>query len=96
MYLEIAILPVAEGKGAEFEAAFEKARTDVFPAAEGFQSAQLRRGVERAGEYALLIEWATLEDHAEKFPQSPQFQEFITLIGEFIAGRGEVAHWESV
>jgi heme-degrading monooxygenase HmoA len=96
MYLEIAIIPVLEGKEADFEGAFETARTDVYAKVEGCMSAELRRGVERPNEFVLLIEWATLEDHTERFPQTPEFQTFKGLIAGLLAGAPENAHWRSV
>jgi heme-degrading monooxygenase HmoA len=96
MYLEIAFLPVLEGKEAEFEAAVETARTEVYAKVEGCLSLQVRRGVERPNEYAILIEWATLEDHTERFPQTPEYQIFRGLLSGLLAGSPTVAHWRSL
>jgi len=96
LYLEIAILTILEGKAADFEAAFETARTEVFAKFEGCMSAQLRRGVERPNQFVLLIEWATLEDHTERFRNSPEAQTFRGLISGLLAGAPESAHWRLV
>ena len=96
MFLEIATFPVLEGKEAAFEMAIETARVELFEKAEGCLSVQLRSGVERPREYVLLVEWATLEDHTERFRNSSALQVFKGLIGDLVAGAADVAHWRSV
>ena len=96
VYLEIASLRVLDGKEAAFEAAIETARTEVYAKVQGCLSTQLRRGVERPNEFVLLIEWATLEDHTERFPKTPEFQAFRGLISGLLAGAPTTAHWRSV
>lgn len=96
MVYEIAFLPIADGKGKEFEAAFGRALEDVFPKAQGFLRGQVCPGVERPDVYVILIEWETLEDHTERFEKSDLYKEFLGLIGSFVAGKPVVEHWRSL
>jgi len=71
MILEVAVLQVRAGEGAEFEAAFAGARQYI-SAMPGFLSLRLERCIEARDKYLLLVEWRTLEDHTVGFRQSAE------------------------
>ena len=94
MVMEIAIIRVAPGAGPDFESAAMQALEKVFPRAAGFVGGELRRGVERADSYALLLEWRTVEDHTEGFVKSELFQRWVELVDGLIEGDPVVDHWD--
>lgn len=94
MVMEIAIIRVAPGAGATFESAATQALEKVFPQAPGFVRGELRRGVERAASYALLLEWRSVEDHTEGFVKSELFQRWVELVDGLIEGDPVVDHWD--
>lgn len=54
MILEVAILNVISGREAEFEEAFRRAQRIILSLS-GYRSHELRRGVEAANRYILLV-----------------------------------------
>lgn len=70
--LEVAILNVRPGRGAEFEAAFREARQYI-ASTPGYISHELRRCVETPDQYLLLVTWRTIEDHTVGFRQFLQY-----------------------
>ena len=96
MVYELAFIPIASGKGTEFEAAFGQALEEILPKAQGFIRGQVCPGVERPDVYVIMIEWETVEDHTEGFEKSDLYKEFLGLIGRFVAGKPVVEHWRSL
>jgi len=92
MILESAILDVKPGKGAAFEAAMRKAQP-LIAATPGFVSITVRRCVETADRYLLLVEWETLEAHTIGFRESPRYQEWRALLHHFYAPFPTVEHF---
>ena len=72
MILEHVILDVRPGQALAFEDAFARAKP-LITASPGFRSLALRRCLETADRYLLLVEWETLGDHLEGFRQSIAF-----------------------
>lgn len=66
MVLEVAILDVIPSMQTAFEEAFLVA-SPLIAASPGYISHELRRCVETANRYALLVQWQTLEDHTVGF-----------------------------
>lgn len=95
MILEVAPLPVKPGREAEFEAAFAQAQR-ILSSMPGYLWHDLRRCLERPGEYILLVGWRTLEDHQVGFRQSPQYQEWRALLHHFYDPFPVVSHYEEV
>ena len=95
MVLEHALIAVQPGREADFETAFETAKEQL-RSSPGFSGATLSRGVEQPSRYLLLVEWATLEDHTERFRGSPAFTEWRRLLGPFFDGAPEVDHYGQV
>lgn len=92
MVVEHAYITVAEGQGADFEAAFVKAEPILAEAA-GCRSTALFRDVERPGRYLLRVRWERLEDHLVVFPTSTAGQEFAAHVAHFFAVTPEVRHF---
>ena len=97
MVLESALLHVKPGQEAAFEAAFGEAR-HIIGAMQGFISLMLSRCVEKPGDYLLLVQWQTLEDHTVGFRQSAEYQRWRALLHHFYDPMTEVLHhtlvWE--
>jgi heme-degrading monooxygenase HmoA len=93
MILELAILNVRSGEGALFEEAFGEAKS-IISAAPGFDHLELRRCVEDADQYVLLVGWDRLEDHTEGFRKSEAFERWRALLHHFYDPFPVVEHYE--
>ena len=80
--LEVAILDVRAGEAAAFEAAFREAQR-IIAASPGYRSHELRRCLEAADRYLLLVWWDSLESHTEGFRKSPAYQRWRELLHRF-------------
>ena len=92
MILEVAVLDVKPGEGDAFERAFARAQT-IISACPGYLSHELRRCVEKADRYLLLVHWRTLEDHTEGFRKSAPYQEWRRLLHPFYEPFPVVEHY---
>ena len=95
MVLELAILNVIPNKEHEFERAFMEAK-GIIGAMPGFISLELKRSIEQANRYALLVQWASLEDHTVGFRQSPEYQHWRKLLHHFYDPFPQVEHYGHV
>lgn len=95
MILEVAILDVKPGLGNEFEMAFQTASA-IIASMPGYISHELQRCVETANRYILLVHWQKLEDHTVGFRQSPEYQEWRSLLHHFYEPFPKVEHYEVV
>ncbi len=95
MVLEVAVLQVRPGESAAFEAAFREAR-EIIASADGYQRHELRRCVEAADRYLLLVWWDTLESHTEGFRGSPAYERWRALLHHFYDPFPEVGHYVAV
>ncbi len=95
MILEVAPLSIRAGMEAQFEAAFREAQA-IIAAMPGYVSHELRRCLERPGEYLLLVRWQTLAAHEIGFRRSPQYQEWKRLLHHFYDPFPVVSHYSSV
>jgi heme-degrading monooxygenase HmoA len=93
--LEVALLPVLAGRGAEFEAAFEIA-SKIISASPGYISHELRRCIEVGDRCILLVRWRTLEDHTVGFRESPAYQGWKNLLHRFYHPFPVVEHYATV
>jgi heme-degrading monooxygenase HmoA len=93
--LEIAVLPVLAGHGAEFEAAFEIA-SRIISASSGYVSHELRRCLEVKDRYILLVRWRSLEDHTVGFRESSGYQGWKNLLHRFYDPFPVVEHYAAV
>ena len=95
MILEHAALDVVPGQEAAFELAFAQAR-GIIASMPGFRSLRLDRGIEHPSRYLLLVEWDRLEDHTVGFRDSPEYQEWRSLLHHFYDPFPVVEHYEPV
>ena len=93
--LEVAILNVRSGQEHDFEVAFGKAQA-IIAASPGCVEYQLRRCIERTGQYILLVRWRSLEDHTVGFRQSAPYLEWKRLLHHFYNPFPTVEHYVEV
>ena len=93
--LEDALLPVKPGEEVDFESAFADAKA-IIVGMPGFLRRTLSRCREHPSTYLLLVEWDHLEDHAEGFRGSLQYQEGRRLVHGFYEPLPVVEHYEQV
>ncbi|NJN57280.1 MAG: antibiotic biosynthesis monooxygenase [Leptolyngbyaceae cyanobacterium SL_5_9] len=79
----------------EFKVAF-KVASAIIASMPGYISHELRRCVETANRYVLLVRWQKLEDHTVGFRRSPQYQEWRSLSHYFYEPFPVVEHYEVV
>ena len=95
MTLEVAVLNIKPGRGAEFKAAFRQAQA-IIAAAKGYKWHELRHCLEAENRYLLLVEWDSLESHTKGFRGSPAYQEWRRLLHHFYDPFPTVEHYEPV
>lgn len=95
MILEVAVLDVRPGETDAFEAAFRDAQA-IIASMPGYRSHQLRRCVENADRYLLLVEWDTLEAHTVGFRGSAEYQRWKALLHHFYDPFPTVEHYRRV
>ena len=93
--LEHALLSVKAGQENDFESAFGLAKS-IIAGMPGFGQLTLSRCVERPGTYLLLVQWDRLEDHAEGFRGSEQYQDWRALLHHFYEPFPTVEHYRLV
>lgn len=92
MILEVAILNIKSGMQDEFEHSFEKA-SKIISARTGYVNHELKKCIEREGQYILLVNWKTLEDHEVGFRTSTEYQEWKRLLHHFYEPFPQVLHY---
>ena len=95
MILEVAILDLKPGIADEFEAAFRVA-SKIIAAVPGYVSHELQHCLENCDRYILLVHWQKLEDHTIGFRQSPEYQEWRSLLHHFYDPFPIVEHYQMV
>lgn len=95
MVLEVAILNLRPGESAAFEAAFVEAQ-QIIAASRGYQRHELRRCVEAADRYILLVWWDSLESHTDGFRESAGYQRWRELLHHFYDPFPTVEHYAVV
>lgn len=96
MIIEVAELRIDAQRSAEFEAAIVRGVTTVIANAKGFLGYQVIRGIESPGRVLLQIRWETLENHTLDFRQSPAFEQWRAIVGEFFISPPQVEHFSVV
>jgi heme-degrading monooxygenase HmoA len=90
--LEVAILDVIPSMQDIFEEAFAVA-SPLIAASPGYISHELRRCVETANRYVLLVQWQTLEDHTVGFRGSERYLKWKELLHKFYDPFPTVEHY---
>jgi heme-degrading monooxygenase HmoA len=93
--LEVAVLNIRLGESRAFEAAFAEA-SPIIAASPGHQRHELRRCVEAADRYLLLVWWDSLESHTRGFRRSPGYQRWRELLHRFYDPFPDVEHYALV
>ena len=92
MILEVAVLDVRAGEDSRFERAFEQAQA-IIASMPGYPRHELRRCVEVASRYLLLVWWDSLEAHTVGFRGSPEYQRWKALLHPFYDPFPSVEHY---
>lgn len=95
MVLEVAILDVRSGESEAFEAAFREAQA-ILAASPGYGRHELRRCLEAADRYLLLVWWDSLESHTEGFRRSPGYARWKQALHRFYDPFPVVEHYVPV
>jgi heme-degrading monooxygenase HmoA len=95
MVLEVAILDVRPGEADAFATAFLEAQR-FLSASRGYQRHELRRCLEAADRYLLLVWWDSLESHTEGFRGSPAYARWRELLHRFYDPFPTVEHYVAV
>ena len=95
MVLEVAILNVRPGESSAFEASFREAQ-QILEKSRGYQRHELRRCVEAADRYLLLVWWDSLASHVEGFRASPDYSRWSALLHRFYDPFPTVEHYVAV
>jgi heme-degrading monooxygenase HmoA len=90
--LELAVLNVRPGQELAFEQAMRAARP-LIAATPGFLKLELRRCIETANRYLLLVTWEKLEDHTIGFRQSERYAQWKQLLHHFYDPFPTVEHY---
>jgi heme-degrading monooxygenase HmoA len=95
MILEVAVLDIKPSLVAKFEPTF-KIASALIVSIPGYINHELQRCLENENRYILLVRWQTLEDHTIGFRQSPQYQEWRSLLHHFYEPFPTVEHYTIV
>jgi len=93
--LEVAVLQVRPGASAGFESAFRRAEP-LLAESVGYRGHELRRCLEAADRYLLLVGWDSLESHTEGFRGSPRYARWCELLHPFYEPFPTVEHYEAL
>ena len=92
MILEVAVLNIKSGLNADFEKAFAEAQ-EIIAAQSGYVSHELQKCIEVDNQYILLVKWQTLEDHAQGFRGSAEYETWRQLLHHFYDPFPVVEHY---
>jgi heme-degrading monooxygenase HmoA len=94
--LEIADLRIRPGEQGAFDAAVTHGVQTVISKAKGFLAYRISRGIENPERYVVQILWETVENHTVDFRQSPDYAQWRSIVGPFLAGPSAVEHFHVV
>jgi heme-degrading monooxygenase HmoA len=92
--LEVAVLDVRPGESDAFETAFAEARR-IIASMPGHRRHELRRCIENADRWLLLVWWDTLEAHTVGFRGSAEYQRWKALLHRFYDPFPTVEHYDA-
>ncbi|MBF7093203.1 antibiotic biosynthesis monooxygenase [Flavobacterium sp. ALJ2] len=95
MIQEVAILFVKKGQENNFENDFAKA-SQYISSIEGYLGHSLKKCMEQANKYLLLVEWRNLEDHTIGFRESAAYLEWKKLLHHYYEPFPVVEHFETI
>lgn len=95
MILEVAVLDVKN----ELEIDFEKdvaLASQYISTTKGYKGYSLRKCLERANRYILLVNWEDLKSHEIEFRKSEAYQKWKALLHKYYDPFPTVEHYETV
>jgi quinol monooxygenase YgiN len=92
MILEKALISVDRGEKEAFQKAFSEA-APYLTSSPGCHGVQLYDCLEEPTRFMFIVEWESLEAHEHGYRQSPAFAEWHRIIGPYLGGLGELAHY---
>lgn len=95
MILEVAELHVKPGMINDFESQFRKA-SKIISRAPGYLGHELHKCVETENKYILLVRWQSISAHEVGFRQSPDYEEWKTLLHPFYDPMPTVEHYVQI
>ena len=95
MILEVAILDVKPDRVKAFEADFMQAQV-IIASVPGYISHELKRCIENASRYLLLVKWTTLEAHTKGFRGSSEYAAWKALLHRYYDPFPAVEHYEDI
>lgn len=95
MILEVATLYVLQGRETQFEKDFATAGQYI-SSIQGYIRHSLRKCLQQANKYLLLVEWESVEAHAVGFRQSVQYQQWKELLHHYYDPFPVVEYYEMV
>lgn len=95
MILEVAVLDVKNELGIDFEKDFALA-SQYISTAKGYKGHSLRKCLERANRYILLVNWEDLKSHEIEFRKSEAYQKWKALLHKYYDPFPTVEHYETV
>jgi heme-degrading monooxygenase HmoA len=95
MVVEYIRYTIDEGRRAQFETAYARARA-ALEASEHCLGFELTRGSEDPSSYVVRIEWDSLEGHMQGFRSSGEFGPFFEAIGPYVHDIAEMRDYELV
>jgi heme-degrading monooxygenase HmoA len=95
MILEVAVLKIKPGMANEYESTFRKA-SKIISQMKGYIGHELQKCVEEDNKYMLLVKWETIKDHTVGFRQSPEYQEWKSLLHDFYDPFPTVEHYVNI
>ena len=95
MILETAVLDIKPGMHKKFEKAFAEGQL-IISSMPGYINHQLQKCLELVDRYLLLVNWQTLENHTQGFRNSPQYQDWKSLLHHFYQPFPTVEHYQLI
>lgn len=93
MIIEHATLPVVSGREADFERSMRQA-LPIIESADGCHGAEVRRQIEDATVFLLIVKWSSVEAHMA-FRASPLFTQWRELTHPFYSQAPVVTHFQA-
>ena len=84
MVLEVTLIDTLPGRADDFLNAYQLARP-MIAGATGCRSVRLKRGVESANRFLLLVEWDSMEANEHNFRRTERFAQWRALIAGTLA-----------
>ncbi len=93
MIIEVVKWDVKPNQENEFEAEFERAQK-ILSKSLGYISHQFQKCIEKPNRYILIVEWEKLEDHTVGFQKSNVYQEYRSMLVQYLEPGTTMEHYE--